>query len=204
MDMTFWHYVALEAVKAIITLLALAFVGQRVIAYWDIRKKRVELDIAAANQFHQLYGEFKTVWRLWKIFNDNEGVQFPEHSRAELLKRATSAESGIEAITVKLASERALNEAEIKTLGLFRQAYQLVREAIRYNKPLNWQWDSLEYRLFNALSSEVSRMISSNEKRQQPTLRDAQENFRKITDIRREAWEEEINRMKGPKARGAA
>jgi hypothetical protein len=195
--MSLGESVALELIKTLITLSALALVGQRIIAYWDIRKKRAELDIAAANQFHQLYGEFKTVWRLWKILNDNEGVQFPEQSRAELLKRATSAESGIEAITVKLASERTLSEADIKTLGLFRQAYQLVREAIRYNKLLNWQWDSLEYRLFNALASDVSRMISSNEKRRRPTAKEAQNNFRKITDIRREAWEEEINRMEG-------
>ena len=193
--MSFWEFVALEGIKAVIALSALALVGQRVIAYWDIRKKRLELDITAANQFHQLYGEFKTVWRLWKIFNDNTDVQFPDDTRAELLKRATTAESGIEAITVKLATERALSDSEINTLGLFRQAYQLVREAIRYDQSLNWQWNSPEYVLFNNLASDVARMISSNEKIKRPTSDKARINFQKITRIRREAWEAEISQV---------
>jgi hypothetical protein len=193
---SFCQEIVLEVVKTVIALLALALVGQRVIAHWDIRKKRLELDIAVANQFHQLYGEFKTVWRLWKAFKDNKGIKFPDDTRAELLKRATSAESGVEAITVKLATERSLSETDLETLGLFRQAFQLVREAIRYDQQLNWQYNSPEYLLFNDLASDVARMISFSDKGKSPGREEAKSNFQKVTGIRREDWEGRVKRTK--------
>jgi hypothetical protein len=130
-------YIQLEIIKTGLAclLLILGWIfGQRVIAYWDIKKKRQELDIATAMQFHKLYGEFKEVSRLWRAFTfvgqrDKE-IIFPESFVMELLRRATAAEGNVEGIIVKLASERVLLLEDLKTLGLFRQAYQKLREAV--------------------------------------------------------------------------
>jgi hypothetical protein len=71
----------------------------------------------------------------------------------------------------------------------------MVREAIRYDQSLNWQWDGPEYLLFNNLSSDVARMISSNERIKRPTSGEARTNFQRITSIRREAWQAEIKQI---------
>jgi hypothetical protein len=61
---------------------------------------------------------------------------FPENTRWELLKRAITAESKIEAIFVKVSTERNLSEDNLKQLGLFRQCYQQLRQNIRDNEEI--------------------------------------------------------------------
>ena len=151
--MEFIDSVKLELIKTGFTCLTLVlgwFIGQRIIVYWDIMKKRQELDIEAATQFHLLYGEFKEVSRLWRAFSyPDKKVSFSKDVPSDLLKRASAAEGGIEAIILKLATERILDGEDIRTLGLFRQAYQKLREAIREDEDLEWTHDSKEYKLYN-------------------------------------------------------
>jgi hypothetical protein len=198
--------ILIELVKAGFSLLLLIItwgIGQRIIASWDIRKKRQELDIASASQFQQLYGEFKEVGKLWRIYIKNKDVEltFPEHTRWELLKRATSAESEIEAIIVKLATERSLSKSEIKELGLFRQAYQQLREAIRDNKPLGLGSYGPEYTFFNNLASNVACMISSGQRPKRLHPDKARRNLQAIVDVRlkhfRKALEEQNEARSG-------
>ena len=184
--MQFWDSVQLEMIKTGLTCLTLGlgwFVGQRIIAYWDMRKKRQELDIASATQFHQLYGEFKEVSRLWRVFSftgdRSKKLALPEDMPLELLRRATAAEGNVEAIIVKLATERVLKEEDIKTLGLFRQAYQKLREAIRNGEPLEWIYGTPEYTLYNDLASKVACIISPNRTGRRPKLTEAPNILRK-------------------------
>lgn len=68
--MSFQQSVFLELIKTGLAVLVLGiswFVGQQILAYWEIKKKRRELDIATVTEFQQLYGEYKEVWRLWKL-----------------------------------------------------------------------------------------------------------------------------------------
>ncbi|MBI5301519.1 MAG: hypothetical protein HY868_05230 [Chloroflexi bacterium] len=51
--MTFIEQVYIELIKTAFALFVLGltwFVGQRILAYWEIKKKRKELDIATATQ----------------------------------------------------------------------------------------------------------------------------------------------------------
>ena len=57
----------LQLLTPFLVLAATWFLGQRILNSWDLRKKRQELDIAAATQFQQLYGEAKEVARLWRF-----------------------------------------------------------------------------------------------------------------------------------------
>ena len=70
--MTFCQEVQLELIKAAFSvglLLLTWFGGQRILNQWDTRKKRKELDIQAAIRFQELIGEWKAVWRAWKVLH---------------------------------------------------------------------------------------------------------------------------------------
>lgn len=200
-----------ESIKALFACLTLGFgwfAGQRIIAYWDTKKKRHELDIAAATKFHQLYGEFKEVSRLWRAYRYNAPnapkVPFPPELRLELLRRASAAEGSIEAITVKLAAERVLSEPEIRSLGLFRHAYQKLREAIRDDQPLDWTYDKPEYHLHNELTSRIAHIIASDVRERQEDASGAVETLRQIAAIRPDDWREAIAARGAPPAVAAA
>jgi hypothetical protein len=164
---------AIELVKSglnlaigLVTLLLTWLVGQRVLSFWEAKKKRKELDIALVVQFQNLYGEYKIVWRLWKIFQASDHVfSSPDHTRWNLIERATRAEGSIEAMLLKLAVERELVHEEIRALGLFRQAYQSLREGILDSESLDYPWDSPEYLLFNELSIEVAHILEKSKPR---------------------------------------
>lgn len=54
--------------RAVFSLLPVAagwFVGQRIVVAWELRKRRSELDMAAAERFQVLYGDVKEVAGLW-------------------------------------------------------------------------------------------------------------------------------------------
>lgn len=203
----FAEKVLLELVKTVFGLGLLAstwFVGQKILARWDLRKKRQELDVAAAQKFYELYGEFKAVWRLWKVLKGPEDTSKPSFvpkepldERLELLKRATAAEGGIEAITLKLATERELRKPEIRCLALFRHSYQILREQIRYDAKLEWKRDSAQYVLFNRLASDVARLISSNRSFEPPSAEKANESLRAITKLASEEWDSEVRKRGG-------
>jgi hypothetical protein len=203
--MEFYDYVWLEVIKTGLVCLTLGFgwfVGQRIISYWDIKKKRQELDIATAREFHRLYGEFKEVSRLWRGFCfTGKKVAYPQTLPMELLRRAAAAEGGIEAIIVKLATERILETEDIKTLGLFRQAYQKLREAIRDDKCLEWTHGTPEYELYNDLASKSACIIVSNGTRRRSQPAESSAVLKEITDIRPGAWEDQLQRIRQQEAR---
>lgn len=183
----------LELFKTGLSLLPLLLglvVGQRIIAYWDLRKKRRELDTAIATQFHKLYGEFKELSRIWRAYcytgERAKPITFPDTIHVDLLQRAAAAEGGIEAIIVKLAAERVLEKEDIETLGLFRQAYQKLRESIRDGTSLEWTYGSPEYALFNDLSGKTAFIIASEKFKKQHNSYKAAETLQQITDMRLE------------------
>ena len=196
--MPFWDSVTLEVIKTGLTILVLGIgwlLGQRIVAYWDIRKKRQELDIATATQFHKLYGEFKEVSRLWRAFKYSEKkLSYPGEMSVELLKRAAAAEGELEAIIVKLAVERRLDDDEKKTLGLFRQAYQKLRHAIRGDKDLKWTRGTPEYKLYNNLASKTAYLIFSKKATRHPKSSGAAVALQKITDYTQEDWKTEVDK----------
>jgi hypothetical protein len=203
--MPFWDSFQLEVIKTALALIVVAvgwLVGQRIITYWDLKKKRQEFDISTANEFHKLYGEFKEVSRLWRSFHFTGGktVPFPEGTRLELLKRATASEGGIEAIIVKLSTERKLGADDIRTLGLFRQAFQKLREAIRDDQDFLWTSGTLEYQMFNDLASRTACIISTNKPRgtgrRSKSRNNPAEVLRRITSVTAIDWENELKACK--------
>jgi hypothetical protein len=143
-----------------VLLLITWFVGQRVILFWDVQKKRRELDLATEATLQAVYGEYKEVGRIWRVLKSGD-ADIPENlpSRGVLLARAIAAESRVEALLMKIAVERVLSPAERGTLGLFRQAYQQLRQAIREDKPIQLSFTDPHYHFFNDLACETALII---------------------------------------------
>lgn len=134
----------LSSILVVLVTLGLTwFVGQRLTVHWAIRQKRRELELAAANEFYRLYGEFFAVYKLWSYLSRDKESVLPEAFqtiRWELLQRASSNEGALESLFVKLAAERKLTDREVEILGRFRQAFQSLREAIRDSKDVGWYY----------------------------------------------------------------
>jgi len=147
-------------------------VGTSVSYVWDERRRRRESDLTALATFYQLYGQFFATWKLWSS-NKRYGAKLapPDQVQWGLLECAENVEGGFEALLVKLASERSLNNDDKLLLGCFREAYQMLREKIRENEPLDW-WASPthsgdgfeQYRAFKALAGYVASLLESSPK----------------------------------------
>jgi len=152
----------LPKLMASLVLLGLAwFVGQRLTVAWNLRQKQKEHDLATARDFHALYGEFFAIWKLWNYYVRDVGAEaLKGASRWNLLDRACEAEGKLESTLVRLACERSLRDNDIEVLGRFRQLYQQLREAIRDNKPLKWDYsEHPDYVAFKTLAPQVALLI---------------------------------------------
>jgi hypothetical protein len=192
--------------EAIKTLFALAgtvialFVGwlfgQRLTYLWNVRQKRREFQLAASQQFYSAYGEFFATWKLWNRVERN--LPDFEARRWELQKRAAAAEATVEAILVKLSSELTLSQIEIETLGLFRQAFQHLREAIREGCVLSWTTsEHPEYSVFKGLATRVSALLAREWHGPPPSAEEAES---QLLSIAANHWEKlRAARFKLPK-----
>lgn len=163
-------------------------VGQSISAKWSIRQKRRELQLSAANRFDELYGEFFKIWKLWKNFK-KEGIDCKEVSQWDLLAMTCTAEAGMEAILVKIASEFTLTDQDIIVLGRFRQAYQSLREHIRENKPFTWNHPyHPQYMLFKKMGAYIATLLSEFKTARDPSREEAIHNLQRITSTKFKYW----------------
>jgi hypothetical protein len=132
------HDVAQALIKSIPPALTVAvalllgwFVGGRVTAAWELRRKRRELDLAAAEGFHKAYGEFFGIWKEWDAAVAGKFQnQSREIVRQTLFVRACIAEGRVEALVAGLAAQRSLATDEARLLGCYRRAYQTLRTSL--------------------------------------------------------------------------
>jgi hypothetical protein len=123
---------------AILTAAAGWIVGNALTARWDLYKKRRELDLASLDKFYNLYGEFFEIWKSWNTIV-RQKIAAPSSltdERWNLLQRAAGSEGRLEALLVKITSERELNRSEVEVLACLRQAHQSLRESIRDGREL--------------------------------------------------------------------
>ena len=120
----------------VVTLLTAWAIGHRLAARWSLWQKHREQTLAATSEFYRLYGEFFAVWKLWNNSVRQSTAVGQDDRRWNLLERAAAAEASMETIMLKLASERILSEADLATLGRFRQAFQYLRDVIRQREEL--------------------------------------------------------------------
>lgn len=189
----------IAAFTAIVGSLLAWFVGNQVTYRWDERKRRRESDLAALSTFYESYGKWFATWKLWdasKRFPRTTSP--PQDVKWRLLERASEVEGALEALLVKLASERSLNQDDRLQLACFRESYQCLRERIREDKPLGWlatgeSQEAREYRAFKGLSEYVAYLLEAGQTRQRSvgTWREAIENLLGATmrkDVHDDWW----------------
>jgi hypothetical protein len=182
-----------ELIKASLSLLTALIVlglgwivGQRLTIKWNLVQKWRETEIANIQQFYAIYGEFKDVSKVWRIVKRSNAAEIgaPEDIRWSLLARACTIESKNETIIIKLATERHIEPEALRSLGLFRQAIQRLRESIRDNIEIPFSSRGLEYDFFNDIAARVGIIVSSTPASQHPALRHACERLKIIADVR--------------------
>jgi hypothetical protein len=183
-----------ELYKAALAIIGTVVVGQAIVASWQIRNKRRELEMIAAAQFQQVYGDFKDIWRLWKVVRrpDKYALIAPDHARFNLLTRATAAEAKVDALVMKFAVERNLLDKDIDIIGLFRQGFQQLRQRIRDDKSMDFNYEDPEYRLFNDLATAMGRMILSDPPSIPPPSSIAARQLENISKIRKKHWKKAL------------
>jgi hypothetical protein len=175
---------ALRLVSGALLLLITWKFGQRILVQWEGRKKRQEVDIATSKDLQNLYAEAKQISRTWRSLvklNCNTAANITAEKHWELQTRAIEVESKYEAIVVKLATERKLSDGDIRFLGLLRQAFQQIRDDIMDRKEHLFIGKDSGYPLFNALASDVGRIVSTGAHDEHLTSIQARTNLREIS-----------------------
>jgi len=210
---TIWGDLLVAAFGALLAAGLLWFVGSRLTFVWEDRKRRRESDLAAMETFYRLYGEFFAAWKLWDSHKRKgvPGKGKPHELQWELLERVERAEGGYEALLVKLASERVLDDTDRVLLGCFREGSQMLREKIRAGQALEWwatdkpERDSdgfKQYRAYKALAEYIALTLEAGPVRpgvlgfwtiaqvDRPETADAIRALLEITDAfkRRDTW----------------
>jgi hypothetical protein len=197
----FEQQLLIEGIRATVAFLILVttwLFGQPILGKWELRKKRRELDFALSSEFQRLFGEYKEIWRLWKAHYEScqlphqRPIEMDDSARWDLFRRSAAAEGRVEAIFVKLATDRPLIHSDLQRLGLFRQAYQVLRQGIRDGQPLDYSHDDPPYELFNVLACSVAQIINSDVDARPPQADIAQLNLATIQSYRGKDWRKAV------------
>lgn len=162
---------------SILTILIASLFGGFITAMWNRRQKRRELQLSAANQFYELYGEFFAIWKQWN-YSKGDRIKGPVHDvdkltpiqmRWDLYQRACKADGQVETLLVRVSSEHVFEtynkkDREIETLCKFRQAYKILRDAIRDDQILNWKGAEYPpYEAFKCVAAQVAWILNSGD-----------------------------------------
>jgi len=150
-------------VATVLTLGGGLLVGQAITAKWNMRVKEREWDLEAIQQVRDLYGEFLSTRRLWNYHLQHHRLSTLDTRGLELFDRSCVAEGKLEALLIKVTTERFLSPNELDELGLFRQGYQQLRECIRDIRPLTWgSSDHPEYLALKRGCRTTIRILSNS------------------------------------------
>ena len=176
-------YDFLKAIAGPATAVGLAWlVGNRLSAEWVLRQKKREQSITTAAEFYRLYGEFFALWKMCNYAYRDSREELDAATQWDLMRRATALEASGEAILFRISSEVPLTPADIRSLGLFRQGLQLLRQSILKRKILGWiSSQHPEYLAFKRLSVEVGKLALCVGSKPPPTSAVAQVQLEEVT-----------------------
>jgi hypothetical protein len=175
---------SLNSVGPVVTMVLAAVIGQRLSSSWAERQKRRELEFALANSFYTGYGEFCSIWKYWnqslRELADRDPNELKKRREA-LLDRACRAEGAMEAVLLKIAAERVLDQSQKADLGNLRQAYQVLRERIEQGIKISYGVSQHpDYLEFKRLATLLGVLLTQQSARR-PTPQEAFSAFETIT-----------------------
>jgi hypothetical protein len=157
-------------------------VGNRLSAEWALRQRRREHSLASVAEFYRLYGEFFALWKLCNYAFRDADHEMDDETLWDLMRRSAALEANGEAILLRIASELMLSDDDIRTLGLFRQGVQLLRQSIVKQRILGWSSsEHREYQAFKGLSVGVGALAARAGSGKAPAVEIAQRQLREIT-----------------------
>lgn len=176
LERAFWTALVQELPKLLTAFVVAAlawFVGSRITAAWDVRKKRSEFDMLLAKEFYGLVASFKAVGREWDTHLRSKpaagaaAMTAWETTRVALAKRALDAETGMESLLLKLVTEgiggtgttESERDRRRHQLSLFRVAFRSLRESVEAGQGRPPGWGDPRFWLFNRLAGEISRLV---------------------------------------------
>src|SRR5262249_41747499 len=157
--------------------------------------------------------ELLCLCRLWNIYftdikskqNHWEENQISSTLRWDLLERAAVTEGKFEALLIKIASERQLNDSDVKILGIFREICQTIRESIRDYREVPWDAaEAVNYKTVKLLSSSVGCLLASEHPWKKPSVQSSVESLLLITrsspkDRKRHNWKDDWKALNSTK-----
>jgi hypothetical protein len=168
-------------------------VGNRISAAWTHRQKHREYSLAVTAEFYQVYGEFFAIWKLANYSFRHSRPEITPEFILGLIERAAGMEARIEAMLLRTASELKLTPGEIRTLGLYRQAVQLLRQSIIMRRQLDFfGTGQAKYEFYKELSVAVGDLVAGIGARERP---DASAAKTQMTEITSSKWEAEWHRI---------
>jgi len=178
--------IGFEIVKALIgpvVAVGLAWlVGNRLSSEWAIRQRRRENSLASVAEFYRLYGEFFALWKLCNYAFRDADHETDDTTLWDLMRRSAALEANGEAILLRIATELTLTDDDARTLGLFRQGVQLLRQSIVKQRILGWSSsEHREYQAFKGLSVGVAALATKVGTGTAPSVHVAQRQLREIT-----------------------
>lgn len=165
--------------------------GRRLMTLWDIKKRERELNLETRKEFQKLFGEFKSNIRLWHAIGRPGRID----DARDLHEKVVDAEGLLEAFLIDMASQKTLAEDEITILGLYRQGYQTIRQAIQKGEAddVPYDYKNKPYRLINGLVSSISKIVTSVSKK--PSTEISQANIRGILNVRSKEWKTALRKI---------
>ena len=184
----------LDLLVAVIIIVATALVGRFLTAKWNFHQKRKEQNLESVRALHDLYGEFKEVLKIWRVIKDKEKpIHITPETRLDLLTRACAVEGKTEALVLRLASERKMDEGQPIQIGMFRQAIQSLRQSIRDDKTSPFgDRDKVEYSMMNELAAQVSAIVTADLPPKEIDSATTMRQLAEIVSVRSENWDIEV------------
>jgi hypothetical protein len=199
-----WEKLAVAATGPVISAIAALAVGTWLTGKWTERQKKRELELDMANRFYSSYGAFRAIWREWNYYWEFERDQLAT-KKAALFARACEAEGALEAVFLKLSSERRLSREDLATLGNLRQAYQVLRERIRDDEFIDYgSTQQSDYLEFKRLATYLGSLIMNASSKETADAGRAFQNFREITSNKYEARWRRAARKRPPTPAGTS
>ena len=146
---------------AVCSLLLTGLVGNWIAVLWARRQKRRELDLAAATELYELYGEFLAIWKAWNAMLEHRTLGAGQEPPKDLLARSTKIEGRFESLLLRITSQQTFRPEDLADLGMLRQAFKFPRRQILEGIPIPWGCsEHPQYLAFKSTCSAVGARLA--------------------------------------------
>lgn len=200
-SLTFEQELLKTAIQAAVPTVILIFGGRWIINFFEVSKKRREQTLELARfvreqqyqALQELYSLFSEFMRLYRRINSRHTDLSDLNIRSALLEECMAAESRVEGVILRIASEFTHdNRDDLENrLGQLRQSVQLWRERLTEEQRLPFHYsEQYDYvRFKHSFAGTVTYLAAQIYQRLEPAEVQAEESQQLLQDIFNNKWE---------------